>query len=98
MVFSGTARNKSYLRRIGITHVVNTAEGNRFGMVNTDAHFYRDSGIRYLGFPLLDLPSSNIREYFHAAADFIDDGIKSGGKHSANFYKLVLRHAIAVVN
>jgi len=69
---------------IGITHVVNTAEGHRFGMVNTDAHFYRDSGIRYLGLPLLDHPCANIREYFHQAADFIDDAIKSGGElHTA---------------
>lgn len=77
---AGAARNKSYLRRIGITHVVNTAEGNRYGMVNTDAHFYRDSGIRYMGLPLLDLPSARIHQYFYAAADFIDDAIKSGGK------------------
>lgn len=77
---AGAARNKSYLRRIGITHVVNTAEGNRFGMVNTDAYFYRDSGIQYMGLPLLDLPSTHIREYFYAAADFIDDAIKNGGK------------------
>ncbi|XP_026285594.1 dual specificity protein phosphatase 3 isoform X1 [Frankliniella occidentalis] len=76
----GSARNKTYLRRLGITHVVNTAEGNRFGMVNTDAHFYRSARIHYLGLPMLDLPTTNIEKYFHTAADFIDDGIKSGGK------------------
>lgn len=48
-------------------------------MVNTDGYFYRDAHIHYMGLPLIDLPSTNIRNHFYAAADFIDDAIKSGG-------------------
>ena len=32
----GAARNTFYLKRLGVTHVLNTAEGNRNGTVNTN--------------------------------------------------------------
>ena len=35
-VFRGAARNTFYLKRLGVTHVLNTAEGNRNGTVNTN--------------------------------------------------------------
>ncbi|XP_049788118.1 dual specificity protein phosphatase 3 [Schistocerca nitens] len=77
---AGAAKNKQYLRKIGVTHVLNTAEGNRFGMVNTSRDYYRDSGIKYMGLQLQDLPVTNIALYFEEAADFIEEAIKSGGK------------------
>lgn len=40
--FSAAARNKQYLRMMGITHVLNTAEGSRFGQVDTGHSYYRD--------------------------------------------------------
>ncbi|XP_065207341.1 dual specificity protein phosphatase 3 [Planococcus citri] len=74
------AKNIEYLKEIGVTHVLNTAEGDRFGMVNTNADYYKGSGIKYLGLPLKDLPTESISKYFHQAADFIDEGLASGGK------------------
>lgn len=76
---SGAAKNKQYLKRIGITHVLNTAEGNRFGMVNTSKAYYRDTNIKYMGVQLIDLPMANISVHFEETADFIENGVKSGG-------------------
>nr|CAD7398057.1 unnamed protein product [Timema cristinae] len=75
----GAAQNKQYLKRLGVTHVLNTAEGNRFGMVNTNEGYYRDSGIKYMGVHLLDLPMTNIGAHFNETADFIEEAVKSGG-------------------
>lgn len=71
------ARDKEYLKAVGITHVLNTAEGDR--MVNTNADYYKGSGIKYLGLKLLDLPITPIFRHFHKTADFIDEGMSSGG-------------------
>lgn len=39
---SPSAKNKQYLRLMGITHVLNTAEGSRLGQVDTGHGYYRD--------------------------------------------------------
>ncbi|XP_034950054.1 dual specificity protein phosphatase 3 [Chelonus insularis] len=77
---ASTAKNREYLMRIGVTHVVNAAEGNRFGHVNTNQNYYSTTPIKYLGLPLTDLPSVDISQYFNVVANFIDDAIRSGGK------------------
>lgn len=74
--------NKDYLRRLGITHVLNAAEGNRFGCVSTNQHFYKGTDIKYLGLPLTDLPTTDISKYFYTAAAFIEDAVNSRGKVS----------------
>lgn len=79
--FSGAAKNRQYLRRIGITHILNTAEGNKVGMVNTNKDYYRDTNIKYMGVQLLDLPVTNISAHFAETADFIETGVKSGGNY-----------------
>lgn len=73
------AKNKLYLRKLGITHIVNTAEGKLFGMVDTDQDFYRNTSIQYLGFSLMDLPVTNISAHFEEVAEFIDTAVTSGG-------------------
>jgi hypothetical protein len=35
---------------------------------------------RYMGFPLVDQPSTDISRYFYIASKFIENGINSGGK------------------
>lgn len=75
------AKDKNYLRQMGITHVLNTAEGKNFTQVDTGHFYYRDCPtIRYKGFQLMDMPSADISKYFHIAANFIDEGIRSGGR------------------
>ncbi|XP_059048101.1 dual specificity protein phosphatase 3-like [Achroia grisella] len=75
------ARDKAFLRRMGINYVLNTAEGFRYTQVDTNHLYYRDyPEIHYKGFPLMDLPSTDISKYFQIAANFIDEGISRGGR------------------
>lgn len=41
-LFRAAAKNKTYLRMMGITHVLNAAEGCRYGQVDTGHIYYRD--------------------------------------------------------
>ncbi|CAK9817426.1 Dual specificity phosphatase 29 [Anthophora quadrimaculata] len=75
-----TAKNKKYLKMLGITHILNAAEGKRFGFVNTDKNYYADTTIKYLGLPLADLCTTDISKYFNTAAAFIDEAVSTGGK------------------
>ncbi|GIY79782.1 dual specificity protein phosphatase 3 [Caerostris darwini] len=76
----GSARKKDFLQAVGITHVLNTAEGSNFGQVNTGVNFYSDAGIKYLGFDLIDAPRTRIIDCFDQGVNFIDEGVSSGGK------------------
>lgn len=75
-----TAKNKKYLQMLGITHLLNCAEGKRFGFVNTCRSYYGDTSIKYLGLPIADVLSADISKYFYTAAEFIDDAVSGGGK------------------
>lgn len=78
--FRSTAKNKAYLKKIGITHVLNTAEGNTLSMVDTNEYFYRDTPFKYLGLQLLDLPTTKISVHFNKTSEFIDDALMNNGK------------------
>lgn len=80
LIFRVAAKDKAFLKRMGINYVLNTAEGKRYTQVDTDHLYYRDCpGLRYKGFQLMDLPTTDISKYFHIAANFIDEGISRGG-------------------
>lgn len=77
------AKDKAFLKRMRINYVLNTAEGKRFTQVDTDHLYYRDvPGMRYKGFQLMDLPSTDISKYFYIAANFIDEGLSNGGTNA----------------
>lgn len=42
LYYRAAAKNKSFLRMMGITHVLNAAEGCRYGQVDTGHSYYRD--------------------------------------------------------
>uniref|UniRef100_H3CKB3 Dual specificity protein phosphatase n=1 Tax=Tetraodon nigroviridis TaxID=99883 RepID=H3CKB3_TETNG len=69
------AMNVMRLKRQGITHVLNAAEGNSFMHVNTDAEFYAGTGIIYHGVPASDTDHFDISGYFEEAADFIQEAL-----------------------
>ncbi|KAK3884418.1 hypothetical protein Pcinc_011321 [Petrolisthes cinctipes] len=76
----GAARNKANLKKTGITHILNAAQGKRYAMVDTDAEYYQSVGITFLGFQLLDSPTANITRYLEEGAHFIDEALHTGGK------------------
>ena len=59
--------------------MLNTAEGTKFATVNTNADFYDDTNMKYLGLTLLDVPTANIAQYFQAGTDFIHEALSSKG-------------------
>ncbi|XP_051894489.1 dual specificity protein phosphatase 3 [Pristis pectinata] len=69
------AQNLMRLERLAITHVLNSAEGNSFMHVNTNAEFYAGSGITYHGIKANDTEAFNLSAYFEEAADFIDKAL-----------------------
>ncbi|KAG8200649.1 hypothetical protein JTE90_022271 [Oedothorax gibbosus] len=77
-----TALCTALLKRMGITHVLNAAQGKEkhCGLVNTWPGFYSQSGIKFLGVPAFDNIVFRIHPYFEEAAQFIDDALKAGGK------------------
>ncbi|XP_022251293.1 dual specificity protein phosphatase 3-like isoform X2 [Limulus polyphemus] len=75
-----TARNIAFLQQIGITHVVNTAEGTGIGQVNTGKSYYHSISVQYLGMNILDIPQARISSHFDEAGNFIDSALKNGGK------------------
>lgn len=77
-----TALCTSVLKSIGITHVLNAAQGREknCGQVNTAPGFYLQSGIKFLGVPAFDNIVFRIYPYFDEAAQFIEEALKSKGK------------------
>ncbi|NXY84096.1 DUS3 phosphatase, partial [Alcedo cyanopectus] len=69
------AKNIPRLQHLGITHVLNAAEGKSFMHVNTGAEFYEGTGISYLGIRANDTPEFNLSRYFEEAADFIENAL-----------------------
>ncbi|XP_035036977.2 dual specificity protein phosphatase 3 [Hippoglossus stenolepis] len=65
------ALNVLRLKRLGITHILNAAEGNSLMHVNTNAEFYAGTGFIYHGIPASDFDHFDLSVYFEEAADFI---------------------------
>ncbi|CAH2321682.1 dual specificity phosphatase 13-like [Pelobates cultripes] len=70
-----TARDKSVLRELGITHILNAASGKY--RINTGPEFYKDLHIDYYGVEADDDANFDLSVYFHPAAQFIRTGLQS---------------------
>nr|XP_061822591.1 dual specificity phosphatase 29-like [Nerophis lumbriciformis] len=69
-----TAKDKLKLKRLGITHVLNAAEGT-WNNVDTGAGYYGDMGVVYHGVLAADTPTFDLSQYFFSAARFIEDAL-----------------------
>ncbi|XP_037836529.1 dual specificity protein phosphatase 3 [Kryptolebias marmoratus] len=69
------AHNTMRLQKLGVTHVLNVAEGTSFMHVNTPPEFYAGTGITYFGFSANDTERFNLSAFFEEGADFIDKGL-----------------------
>lgn len=64
--------NKARLKRMGITHVLNTAHGTG---VYTGESFYNGMDIHYMGIELDDFPDADISLHFRPTAEFLDEAL-----------------------
>ncbi|XP_070610002.1 dual specificity protein phosphatase 13B-like [Erythrolamprus reginae] len=71
------ARSKSILQSLGITHILNAADGPY--NINTGARYYRDLPIQYYGVQAFDDNSFDISVFFREAADFIHKALNTAG-------------------
>lgn len=95
---ASAAKNIWYLEKLGITHVLNAAEGKEcYKYVNTGRNFYKDTPIKYMGLHLEDSPGVNISQYFYPAASFIAEGLANGGRVFVHCMVGVSRSATCVL-
>ncbi|TWW78816.1 dual specificity phosphatase 29 [Takifugu flavidus] len=105
-----TALERPGLRDLGITHVLNAAEG-KWNNVLTGAHYYSDTNIQYYGIEADDKPTFNISQFFHPAAQFIHEALSQphnnvlvhcvmGRSRSATLVLayLMMEHSLSVVD
>ncbi|XP_031417437.1 dual specificity protein phosphatase 3 isoform X1 [Clupea harengus] len=69
------AQNVMRLQKLGVTHILNTAEGNSFMHVNTNAEFYAGTGITYHGIKANDTERFDLSAFFEEGAEFIDKAL-----------------------
>ncbi|KAM3862945.1 dual specificity phosphatase 29-like [Diretmus argenteus] len=69
-----TALERPGLMDMGVTHILNAAEG-KWNNVLTGAGYYRDMNIQYYGIEADDKPTFNISQYFNPAAQFIHSAL-----------------------
>lgn len=66
------AVNKARLKRMGITHILNTAHGTG---VYTGESFYSGMNIQYMGIEVDDFPDADISPHFRPTAEFLDEAL-----------------------
>jgi len=65
------------LKKLGFTHILNAAEGRKFGQINTSATYYEEAGIHYLGFSIIDNPTYKIGMHFEEAIKFLEEALNN---------------------
>lgn len=74
--FRETAKDKRNLKRLGITHVLNAAEGT-WNNVDTGAAYYSDMDVVYRGVVAEDTTTFDLSQHFHPAASFIGETLSN---------------------
>ncbi|XP_061082961.1 serine/threonine/tyrosine-interacting-like protein 2 [Conger conger] len=88
------ALNKSRLKRMGITHILNAAHATG---VYTSKDFYKHMKIRYHGVEVDDFPYVDISLHFRKAAEFLDEALLTHqGKVLVNSVMGISRSAVLV--
>lgn len=79
---------------MGITHILNAAEGE-WNSVDTGAEYYRDMDVHYYGITAEDVPTFNLSQYFYSAAEHMHQTLRnpqSELKHNS-YYSRANQHA-----
>lgn len=78
------AKDRIGLKRLGITHILNSAEGKTAYHVNTNFVMFKHVDIEYYGIEAMDQMNFQLTPYFDKSAEFIQKGLDSGGKVMVN--------------
>jgi len=70
-----SAENTRFLSKMGITHVLNAAEGTWEGSVDLSQDHYNGTNIKYLGLPLWDDVNACILPYLGVANEYISSAL-----------------------
>lgn len=84
-IYRATARDKTLLQNLGITHVVNAADGPQH--IDTGPRFYRDNNIKYHGVEAADCRDFDLSPYFSETADFINGALSQKGTIQSNYIR-----------
>ncbi|XP_036402216.1 dual specificity phosphatase DUPD1-like [Megalops cyprinoides] len=71
-----TALERHNLEKMGMTHILNAAEG-KWNNVATGPDYYSGMNIDYYGVEAEDVPTFNLSEFFYPAAKFIDHALSN---------------------
>lgn len=71
-----TAKDTYNLKRLGITHILNAAEGT-WNNVDTGAGYYSDMDVVYYGVVAEDVPTFDLSQHFFSAARFIEETLNN---------------------
>ncbi|XP_069112467.1 dual specificity protein phosphatase 3-like [Argopecten irradians] len=73
------AKDPEKLKKIGVTHVLNCAQGSKINQINTDEEFFSEAGISFYGIKAMDISTCDISPHFVPAADFINAALIADG-------------------
>ncbi|KAA0705597.1 Dual specificity protein phosphatase 3 [Triplophysa tibetana] len=74
------ARDVTRLKQLGVTHILNAADGESDMHVKTGTEFYSGSGIIYRGVPAIDDDDFDLSKYFEEASGFIKSALSAEGE------------------
>ncbi|CAL8282897.1 unnamed protein product [Merluccius merluccius] len=90
-----TAKDKVLLGALGVTHVLNAADGPQH--IDTGACFYGDTDIVYYGVEAADHKGFDLSPFFGPAAQFIHDALAQKGKVLVHCARGISRSAALVL-
>ncbi|KAF7659067.1 hypothetical protein LDENG_00003830 [Lucifuga dentata] len=90
-----TAQDKPLLVNLGITHVLNAADGPQH--IHTGQSFYKDMSIRYRGVQATDQKDFDLSPFFSESAEFIHRALIHNGKVLVHCARGISRSAALVL-
>ena len=82
LFYRRSAKSIAKLKRLGITHILNTALGHDRQHVDSSVQTYKDIGAEFKGIEATDQNSFKLNEFFEETTEFIDKALDSDGKNN----------------